>query len=43
VILHAQSEKIIVLENLKELAMNLEDNLNKTTSIERNLIFVQKK
>lgn len=54
VMLHTQNEKIIVLENLKELAVNLEDkgfmrvhksfivNLNKITSIERNRIFIEK-
>jgi two-component system LytT family response regulator len=54
VMLHTQKEKIIILENLKELAVNLEDkgfmrvhksfiaNLNKITSIERNRIFIEK-
>lgn len=53
VLIHTQKDKIIVLDNLKELAINLEDkgfmrvhksfiiNLNKISSIERNRIFIE--
>lgn len=54
IIIHTPNERIILLENLKELAENLKEkgfmrvhksfiiNLNKITSIERNRLFIEK-